>query len=203
MSEVTIVAVALAGRGAAVEKAIAGGIDGRRGEKKGGRRPGKAPTFQRRVVGNYVKRRERGDAVECERGRRERRSSVGRSARRRRCGGGLPPVGGWKKPMLVKARAWLTHLLRVEPVAGVDADRLCARSAREGSGGVVGVSNGQARAAQRAAGGHRAQLESWVHKTRVLVVSDTNFLSCQTQNWWSTKLDGPNSRTRHFVISWL
>jgi len=70
----------LAGRGAAVEKAIAGGIDGRRGEKKGGRRPGKAPTFQRRVVGNYVKRRERGDAVECERGRRERRSSVGRSA---------------------------------------------------------------------------------------------------------------------------
>ena len=186
MSEVTIVAVALAGRGAAVEKAIAGGIDGRRGEKKGGRRPGKAPTFQRRVVGNYVKRRERGDAVECERGRRERRRSVGRSARRRRCGGGLPPVGGWKKPMLVKARAWLTHLLRVEPVAGVDADRLCARSAREGSGGVVGVSNGQARAAQRAAGGHRATIGELLSQ-----VSVRKFLSCQTQNWWSTKLDGP------------
>ena len=60
--------------------------------------------------------------------------------------------------MLVKARATLTHLLRVEPVAGVDAGRLCARSAREGSGGVVGVSNGQARAAQRAAGGHRATI---------------------------------------------
>ena len=88
--------------------------------------------------------------------------------------------------MLVKARAWLTHLLRVEPVAGVDADRLCARSAREGSGGVVGVSNGQARAAQRAAGGHRATIGELLSQ-----VSVRKFLSCQTQNWWSTKLDGP------------
>ena len=95
-----------------------------------------------------------------------------------------------EKAEVGEGTAWLTHLLRVEPVASVDADQLCARSAREDLGGVVGVSNCEARrAAQRAAGGHRA---TDAMESACLVVSDTN--------WWSTKLDGP---IRYFLISWL
>ena len=97
-----------------------------------------------------------------------------------------------EKAEVGEGTAWLTHLLRVEPVASVDADQLCARSAREDLGGVVGVSNCEARAAQRAAGGHRAtigELLSHGVSPQILVVSDTKLVVHKTRRTNSVFFD--------------